>query len=278
MDKNMNGTVLADKIKNQLKNWLQNYDMKPVLAVILVGDDPASIIYINMKRKAINFVGIQTQYVNFGDNATENELIQCINDLNNDRNVYGILLQLPLPKGLDKIKIIENISPKKDVDGLTSTNQGLLMVKKETGLISCTALGILHILESYNVNINGEHIVIVNNSSVIGRPLSQLLLNRGATVTVCHSKTRNLVEYTRKADILITAIGKPNFITSDMIKENIVIIDAGFCQQNGKICGDADYHGVINKVRLITPPVGGIGPLTIAFLLHNTLLAFQNQI
>lgn len=278
----MNGKILAEKMKNnlerQIKDTINGHRRPPVLATVLVGDNPSSKTYVAMKQRDATQVGIETMCFYLPEDKTETEIIALIKTLNEDPTVDGILLQLPLPAQFEQFKVIESISPSKDVDGLTSASCGFLMNRHEDHFVTCTPAGILHLLMAYHVPLMGAQVVIINHSSVVGRPLSQLLLNRGATVTICHSKTKDLAIHTRTADILITAVGKPVLITADMVKEGSIVIDAGYARVNGKLCGDTDYESICDKVSLITPPIGGVGPMTIAYLLYNTVLSWSRTI
>jgi methylenetetrahydrofolate dehydrogenase (NADP+)/methenyltetrahydrofolate cyclohydrolase len=264
----INGKIIAEKILDDIRDEIQLAKYQPVLIIVAVGRYQPSETYNNLVQKTASRVGIMTHYIGLPNESTEDQLIHQLHMLSTDRHVDGILLQLPLPSHFNRFRVTEAISPNKDVDGLTSISTGFLMNRCEKHFIPCTPAGILHILKDYQVELKGSHIVVINNSPVIGRPLSQLLLNRGATVTICNSCTCDLALYTRVADIIITAVGKPNLITSDMVKTGVVVIDAGYG-------GDVSFEDVITKARLITPLRGGVGPMTIAYLLKNTLLAFK---
>jgi len=266
----INGKIIADKILDDIRDEIQTAKYHPVLAIVAVGRHQPSETYNTMLQKTTSRVGIRTLYIGLPNETTQDQLIDQLHMLSTDRQVDGILLQLPLPSHFNRFKVTESISPNKDVDGLTSISAGLLMNRYEENFIPCTPAGILHILHDYQVELIGSNVVIINNSPVIGRPISQLLLNRGATVTVCNSNTRDLALYTRVADIIITAVGKPDLITADMVKEGVVVIDAGYG-------GDIAFDDIITKARLVTPLRGGVGPMTIAYLLKNTLLAFKKN-
>lgn len=281
----INGKEVAEKIKAKVKAEIEERYLYPRLAVVVVGNNPASKIYVNNKKKACEQVGIESLECCFKEDVTEDVLIQFIHELNENPCVSGILVQLPLPKHLDEKKILEHIDPVKDVDCFTSINTGKLWLG-DYELAPCTALGVLELLDYYNIDIAGKHCVIVGRSNIVGKPVAALMLERNATVTVCHSKTKNLSDITRQADILIAAVGKPKFITWGMVKDGAVVIDVGINRdENGKLCGDVDFdrtpkdgEGVADKSSYITPVPGGVGPMTVAMLMKNTLIAAKNLI
>ena len=273
---NINGKDISNKIKEKLKSEIKTYMIKPCLAVIQIGNDEASNIYIKAKEKACSEVGIYLKHIKFGEDVREIEIINKIIELNNDDYVNGILLQLPIPQKFNEEKLINYISRNKDVDGLTDTNMGKLLNNKKC-LISCTPQGIINMLEESNVEISGKNVVIVGRSKLVGKPLISLFLNKDATVTVCHSKTENLKQFTKNADILVVAIGKKHFITDDMVKEGSIVIDVGINRMDGKIYGDVDYENVKEKVSMITPVPGGVGPMTVAMLLNNVNIVYKNM-
>lgn len=273
---NINGKDISNKIKEKLKSEIKTYMIKPCLAVIQIGNDEASNIYIKAKEKACSEVGIYLKHIKFGEDVREIEIINKIIELNNDDYVNGILLQLPIPQKFNEEKLINYISRNKDVDGLTDTNMGKLLNNKKC-LISCTPQGIINMLEESNVEISGKNVVIVGRSKLVGKPLISLFLNKDATVTVCHSKTENLKQFTKNADILVVAIGKKHFITDDMVKEGSIVIDVGINRIDGKIYGDVDYENVKEKVSMITPVPGGVGPMTVAMLLNNVNIVYKNM-
>lgn len=273
---NINGKDISNKIKEKLKSEIKTYMIKPCLAVIQIGNDEASNIYIKAKEKACSEVGIYLKHIKFGEDVREIEIINKIIELNNDDYVNGILLQLPIPQKFNEEKLINYISRSKDVDGLTDTNMGKLLNNKKC-LISCTPQGIINMLEESNVEISGKNVVIVGRSKLVGKPLISLFLNKDATVTVCHSKTENLKQFTKNADILVVAIGKKHFITDDMVKEGSIVIDVGINRIDGKIYGDVDYENVKEKVSMITPVPGGVGPMTVAMLLNNVNIVYKNM-
>ncbi|MCM1444404.1 MAG: bifunctional methylenetetrahydrofolate dehydrogenase/methenyltetrahydrofolate cyclohydrolase FolD [Candidatus Amulumruptor caecigallinarius] len=273
---NMDGKTLSEKIKSNLKTEIKTYMIKPCLAVIQVGNDEASNIYINSKEKSCSEVGIYFKHIKFDENAREIEIINKIIELNNDEYIHGILLQLPLPEKFNEEKLINYIARNKDVDGLTDVNIGKLINGKKS-LTSCTPLGIIELLKEYNVEIEGKNVVIVGRSKLVGKPLISLFLNNNATVTVCHSKTNDLKSFTKNADILVVAVGQKGLITEDMVKENSVIIDVGINRVDGKLYGDVDYDKVKEKVSLITPVPGGVGPMTVAMLLENVNSVYKSM-
>ncbi len=282
MGKILNGKELAQKLNLELRDKITSYiktsGIHPRLAAVLVGDDPASKLYINIKRKTCSEIGIESILVDLDKNITKSKLLDEIEKLNKDKSVHGILLQLPLPRDLRLYtsEFIEQIDPIKDVDGLHPINRGKLFDYNED-FVPCTPKGIITLLEHYNVEMQGKHVVIINRSNLVGKPLIFMLLKRNATVTICHSYTKNLGEYTKKADILIVAIGKSKFITKEKVKEGVVIIDVGISRENGKLSGDVDFEGVFEKCSWITPNPGGVGPMTVSFLLQNTFNAYKKQ-
>lgn len=280
----LNGTQVAFDTKERLKkdieeNFIKKGLLAPKLVVIMVGDNPASKIYVGGKIKACNQVGIQSEVYNLPADAKEEEVGYIINKLNKDKSVNGILLQLPMPSHIDEQKMINLISPEKDVDGLTKMNLGKLMLKDSTGLFGCTPSGIIKMLQDYDIEIKGKDVVIVNRSLLVGKPLALMFLNEDATVTVCHSKTKNMKEKLKNADIVVIAVGKKDFLTADMVKEGAIVIDVGINrdEKTNKICGDVDFESVSKKASFITPVPGGVGPMTIAMLLRNTYIATMLQ-
>ena len=278
----IDGKSLATKIRQRLKIEVDELKLKtgkvPGLATILVGENPASQVYIRIKHKACEEGGINSIMVNLSADITFEKLSQEIEKLNSDESIHGILLQLPIPKHLNAIETIKKINPSKDVDGLHPINTGKLMIGIKS-FIPCTPKGILTMLDEYNIDVKGKNVVLVNRSNLVGKPLIMLLLRRerSATLTVCHSFTKNLSNYTKNADILIVGIGKSKFIKKDMVKDGAVIIDVGTNRdENSKLCGDVDFDDVKYKVHAITPSPGGVGPMTVASLLENTLIAFKN--
>ena len=269
----INGKEVAEHIKLQVKDEIESLGLKPALAVIVVGDNPASKVYVNNKKKACKAVGIESIEYTLPENTTEDELLNVIDYCNISRCIHGILVQLPLPRHINENKIIERILPEKDVDGFTAINTGKLWQGEEC-LLPCTAIGIIKMLDYYGYDIAGMNCVVVGRSNIVGKPVAALLLERNATVTICHSKTQNLSDITSKADILIVAVGKPKFITWEMVKQDAIVIDVGINRyENSKLCGDVDFEDVKDKVSAITPVPGGVGPMTISMLMKNTLEA-----
>jgi len=281
MNKLMDGSALAKKIRIRLKSeisqYVEKYSVQPHLAVILVGVDPASETYVRFKEKACNQVGMKSTVINKPADITESELIDAIKALNEDNSVHGILLQLPIPKHIDSEKVINMIDPSKDVDGFSNENVAKL-VKNQDTLVPCTPLGITRLLDEYDIKSEGEHCVIVGRSQIVGKPMAQLMLQRNATVTVCHSRTKNLKEITKQADILIAAVGRAHMIDESFIKDRATVIDVGVSRVDGKIQGDVDFDNVYEKAGYITPMPGGTGPMTIACLLENTLKCYLESV
>ena len=273
----LDGKNLSDKIKNEIKSKIKKYSIKPTLAVIQIGNDEASNIYINSKRKACENVDINFIHEKFNEDVNEQEVINKINELNNNDYVNGILIQLPIPKQFNTYKLLNLINKNKDVDGLTDINAGLLF-KDYNNLIPCTPQGIIRLLEEYNIDLLGKHAVVVGKSNLVGKPLAILLLQNGATVTICHSKTIDLKQYTKQADILICAVGKKDLITKDMVKENAVVVDVGMNRVNGKLYGDVDFENIKDIASYITPVPGGVGPMTVAMLLSNVLKNYEKNL
>lgn len=273
----LDGKTLSDKIKEEIKTKVKNYLIKPTLAVIQIGEDEASNIYINSKRKSCENVGINFIHEKFSSSASEQEVINKIIEFNNDSYVNGILIQLPLPKKFDTYKLLNLINKNKDVDGLTDINMGLLF-KDNNNLIPCTPQGIIKLLEEYNIDLVGKHAVVVGKSNLVGKPMAMLLLQKGATVTICHSKTIDLKQYTKQADILICAVGKKDLITKDMVKEHAVVVDVGMNRVDGKLYGDVDFENIKDIASYITPVPGGVGPMTVAMLLSNVLKNYEKNL
>ena len=256
---------------------LKNKGIGVSLAVIIVGDDPASKVYVNNKKKACEKLGITSYEYVLPESTTQEELMQTVKELNERADVNGILCQLPLPKHLDSNAVIDAIAPEKDVDCFSPTNVGLLNIGRGR-LSPCTPAGIMDMLEYKNISVSGKHCVVIGRSNIVGKPMSALLLAADATVTVCHSKTQNLKEITKTADVLIAAVGRPKFVTADMVKDGAVVIDVGIHRtESGKLCGDVDFDSVEPKASYITPVPGGVGPMTIARLMRNTVTAAKLQ-
>ena len=276
----IDGKNLAKEIRENLKvkcEELKTKGINPKLAVIMVGDDKSSQIYVRNKSKACNEIGIEFEEFLLKENTKQEELINLINKLNNDKTINGILLQSPIPKHLDINEAFRTIAPEKDVDGFNPINVGKLCLNQDT-FVSCTPYGIMKMFEKYNINLDGKNVVIIGRSNIVGKPLIQCCLNKNATVTVCHSKTKDLIEYTKRADIIIVAIGKSKFLTEDMVKQDVVVIDVGINRgEDGKITGDVDFENVSKKASYITPVPGGVGPMTIAMLMNNVIKASSNK-
>lgn len=275
----IDGKKIADVIRGNLKkeiSVLKKNGLIPSLHIILVGENPASKIYVKVKEKYCKEIGISFKLEELRETVSEKELIEKIKMLNTDKKINGIIVQLPLPENIDANKIIETIDPEKDVDGLTHINLGRLISGKEY-MTAATPKGIIKMLESAGIKLSGKHVVIINRSLNVGRPLVQLLLNRDATVTVCHSKTKNISDITKTADIIICAIGKPGFLTENMVKKGAVVIDVGLTYVNGKCVGDVDFDSVKEVSSYITPVPGGVGPMTVAMILENTVIATKKQ-
>ncbi len=276
----IDGKKTAEAVKDRIKREtevLSGKGIRPCLAVILVGNDPASTVYVSNKKKACEYVGFLSISVEMPETTTEKELLDKIDELNRDVSVNGILVQLPLPAHIDEDKVISAISPEKDVDGFHPVNVGNLLIGKP-GFVSCTPAGIIELLRHYNISVCGKNCVVLGRSNIVGKPMAVLMLRENATVTICHSKTENLKEICKRADILIVAIGKPKMITREYIKEGMVVIDVGIHRlENRKLCGDVDFDDVASLTSYITPVPGGVGPMTIAMLMNNCLIAAKNQ-
>lgn len=274
----INGKEIAENILNNIKKEVENFDVKPTLAVIIVGNDPASKVYVKNKIKKSEFLGFNSILKELPEDIQKEELLDVIKNLNNDKNVNGILLQLPLPKGLDEKDFLDEISPIKDVDGFTTYNSGKLFKGEKPYSIACTPKGIIKLLETKNINLEGKVAVVIGRSNIVGKPVANLLLQKNATVIQAHSKTKNLPEILKLADIIISATGKEEFIKGDMVKKGAIIIDVGITRnKNGKLTGDVDFESVYNKVSYITPVPGGVGPMTITTLMENTLELYKLQ-
>lgn len=260
-------------MRAELKDKISELKKDVGLAVIIVGEDPASQIYVRNKIKACAEVGIRSFSYELPATATQAEVEGLIETLVEDDKIHGILLQLPLPRGLDAVSALKKIPPEKDVDGFSAENLGKLAAKEDC-IVACTPFGVMKMLESENIPLAGKNAVVLGRSTTVGKPMSMLLLNADATVTTCHSKTENITEICRRADILVAAIGKAKFVTADMVKEGAVVVDVGMNRdENGKLCGDVDYENVKDKCSYITPVPGGVGPMTITMLMYNTYLA-----
>ena len=274
----VDGKQISKDIKEELKEEVASLaaqGRKCCLAVIQVGNDPASSVYVGNKKKACAYVGIESLAYELPEETTEEELLTIIDKLNKDANVHGILCQLPLPKHINEDHVIKAISPKKDVDGFHPQNVGALVIG-EKGFVSCTPAGIIQLLKRSNIEMDGKHCVVVGRSNIVGKPMSLLMLRENATVTICHSHTKNLKEICKEADILIVAIGKPQFVDKEYVKDGAVVIDVGIHRdENNKLCGDVKYDEVEPVASYITPVPGGVGPMTIAMLMHNCVEAMK---
>ncbi len=276
----IDGKRISTEIKDELREkaaLLKEQGKEACLAVILVGNDPASTVYVGNKKKACEYIGIRSLSYELPEETTEEELLELIAKLNEDKSVNGILVQLPLPKQIDEDKVISAIAPEKDVDGFHPTSVGNLCIGRK-GFVSCTPAGIIQLLKRSGVAMEGKECVIVGRSNIVGKPMALLMLRENATVTVCHSRTKDLKEITKRADILIVAIGKPKFITADYVKEGAVVIDVGIHRgEDGKLCGDVKFDEVCEHTSLITPVPGGVGPMTIAMLMNNCIQSAEEK-
>lgn len=273
----LSGIDASKNILLEIKECIEKMEKKPKLVIVQVGNNPASNSYIKMKTRKAELVGMDSELKKLDEKTTEKELLKIVEELNKDKKVTGFIVQLPLPKHINEIKVIEKIDPKKDVDGFTSTNIGKLFlgVPEQELLLPATPSGIIKMLEHYNVQIKGKNAVVIGRSNIVGKPIASMLINRSATVTVCHSKTKDLSEHTKQADILIVAIGKPGFVKADMVKEGAYVIDVGTTRVKDKICGDVDFETVIKKAHC-SPVPGGVGRMTVAMLISNVVKAAKN--
>ncbi len=276
----IDGKAVSAKVRAEIAAetaQLREKGITPGLAVIIVGDDPASRVYVNNKKKACAEVGFYSEELALPAETTQEELLEHISKLSARDDINGILCQLPLPKGLDENAVIAAIPPEKDVDAFHVENTGHIMVG-DYAFLPCTPAGVIELIDSCGISIEGKDCVVIGRSNIVGKPMAMLLLHRGGTVTVCHSKTRDLAAHTRRADILVSAVGRAGFVTADMVKEGAVVIDVGINRNaDGKLCGDVDYAAVEPKCSAITPVPGGVGPMTIAMLMKNTLTAAKRQ-
>lgn len=273
MGKRIDGKAISQMVKDELRERVKNEKIDATLAVIQVGDDPASTVYVGNKKKACEYIGIRSLAFELPEETKEEELLDLVRELNEREDVDGILVQLPLPSHMDEDKVIKTISPKKDVDGFHPQSVGALSIG-QPGFVSCTPAGVIQLLKRSGVQIEGKECVIVGRSNIVGKPMALLMLRENATVTVCHSRTKDLKEVTKRADILIVAIGKPKFITKEYVKEGAVVIDVGIHRdENNKLCGDVDFAEVEPVASAITPVPGGVGPMTIAMLMNNCVEA-----
>ncbi|WP_053984964.1 bifunctional methylenetetrahydrofolate dehydrogenase/methenyltetrahydrofolate cyclohydrolase FolD [Niameybacter massiliensis] len=276
----IDGALISTQIKDELKEQvlvLQDQGIYPGLAVVLVGENSASKVYVGNKKKACEHVGIKSFSYELPEETSEESLLELIETLNADENVHGILVQLPLPRHMDEQKVIATIAPYKDVDGFHVANTGALLVGAP-GFVSCTPAGIMELLKRYDVELTGKKCVVVGRSNIVGKPISLLLLRENATVTMCHSKTKNLQEEIKQADVLVVAVGVAKMVTGDMLKEGCVVIDVGMNRdENGKLCGDVDFASCEGIASLMTPVPRGVGPMTIAMLMHNCVQAAMRK-
>ncbi len=273
----MSAEVKAN-VKKQTEELKEKYGVTPGLAVVIVGDDPASRVYVNNKKKACEAVGFMSEEYALPAETTQEELLALVNKLNDKEDINGILVQLPLPRHLDDKAVIEAISPLKDVDAFHAVNVGKIMLG-EYDFLPCTPAGVMEMLHSYDIPVEGKECVVIGRSNIVGKPMGMLLLHENGTVTICHSRTKNLAEVCRRADILVAAVGIPKFVKADMVKDGAVVIDVGMDRdENGKLCGDVDFDNVKDKCSFITPVPGGVGPMTIATLMKNTLKACKLQL
>ena len=280
MYKIISGKEVSEAVKLRVAdevNELKSNGIEPCLAVILVGDDPASRVYVNNKKKACEFCGIRSLEYVLPAETKEEELIELVEKLNNDKSVNGILCQLPLPKHLDEKKVLNLIKPEKDVDAFHPENVGHIMIG-DFNFLPCTPAGIMEMLRYENIDLDGKNCVVIGRSNIVGKPMAMLMLKENATVTICHSRTKNLKEIVAGADVIVAAVGRPNFVTADMVKDGAVIIDVGINRMDdGKLCGDVDFEACKEKASYITPVPGGVGPMTIATLMQNTITATRIQ-
>ena len=274
----IDGKILAAKVREELAAKIADCDKTPVLAVVLIGNNEASRLYVRNKQKAAQEVGIKCDIHELPDDVTQAQLQQFIENLNHNPEINGIIIQQPLPQHLEVLPLLQLIEPKKDVDGFGPINLGLLVLRSSQAVIAATPKGILRMLNSTGVNLQGKHVVIIGRSNIVGKPLAQLLLNQDCTVTVTHSKTQNLPQITATADIVIAACGCPKMVEASWLKPEAIVIDVGINRgQDGKLCGDVDFDGVLDKVSFISPVPGGVGPMTVAMLLENTYEAYLRQ-
>ena len=279
MTKIIDGKVISAAVKERVKNGVAELNAKGItvgLAVIIVGEDPASKVYVANKKKACEALGIISEEYALPESTTEAELLSLINELNNKKSINGILCQLPLPGHLDEKLIINSILPEKDVDAFHPVNVGKIMIG-DFDFVPCTPAGVMEMLAYEGIEVEGKNCVVIGRSNIVGKPMNMLLLHKNGTVTICHSRTKNLKEICLGADILVAAVGKAGFVTADMVKDGAVVIDVGINRVDGKLCGDVDFENVKEKASAITPVPGGVGPMTIAMLMQNTLTAAKRQ-
>ena len=277
MAKIIDGKAVSQQVKDEIRAEIERDKLSIGLAVVIVGNNQASRVYVNNKKKACEVCGIKSYEYALPEETTEEQLLELVDTLNDDKNINGILVQLPLPKQIDEEKIIERISPLKDVDAFHATNVGKIMIGNYA-FLPCTPAGVMELIHSTGTEISGKECVVIGRSNIVGKPMAMLLLHENATVTICHSRTKDLAEVCRRADILVSAVGKADFVTADMVKEGAVVIDVGMNRNaEGKLCGDVKYDEVEPKASYITPVPGGVGPMTIAMLMKNTLMAKKLQ-
>ncbi|MEE1017620.1 MAG: bifunctional methylenetetrahydrofolate dehydrogenase/methenyltetrahydrofolate cyclohydrolase FolD [Ruminococcus sp.] len=268
---------VKERVRLECERLVKEHGVTPGLAVVIVGDDPASRVYVNNKKKACELVGFKSEEYALPAETTQEELLSLVDTLNNKDDINGILVQLPLPKHLDDKSVIERISPKKDVDAFHAVNVGKIMLG-EYDFLPCTPAGVMEMLHQYEIPVEGKQCVVIGRSNIVGKPMGMLLLHENGTVTICHSRTKNLKEVCQRADILVAAVGRAKFVTADMVKDGAVVIDVGMNRdENGKLCGDVDFENVKDKCSYITPVPGGVGPMTIATLMKNTIKACKIQ-
>ncbi len=277
MAKIIDGKAVSQKVKDEIRAEIERDGLSIGLAVVIVGNNQASRVYVNNKKKACEVCGIKSYEYALPEETTEEQLLELVDALNEDKNINGILVQLPLPKQINEEKIIERISPEKDVDAFHATNVGKIMIGNYA-FLPCTPAGVMELIHSTGTEISGKECVVIGRSNIVGKPMAMLLLHENATVTICHSRTKDLAEVCRRADILVSAVGKADFVTADMVKDGAVVIDVGMNRNaEGKLCGDVKYDEVEPKASYITPVPGGVGPMTIAMLMKNTLMAKKLQ-
>ena len=270
--------VILEKIREEHNQLKEKYGKQAGLAVVIVGNNPASQVYVRNKMKACENVEFYSENIELDENISEEELLQEINKLNKNDRINGILVQLPLPSHINELKIIDSISPEKDVDGFHVANIGKMVIGDETGFLSCTPYGIMQLLEEYKIEIAGKDAVIIGRSNIVGKPMALMLIQKGATVQVCNSRTKDLRKKLNDADIIIVAAGVPKLLKKEDVKEGAVVIDVGINRVDGKICGDVDYEEVVERASYITPVPGGVGPMTIASLIKNTFKSYKNSL
>lgn len=273
----IDGKAVSAQVKEQVRAEIEREGLKVGLAVVIVGNNQASRVYVNNKKKACEVCGIKSYEYALPEETTEEQLLELVDTLNADKNINGILVQLPLPKQINEEKIIERISPEKDVDAFHAVNVGKIMIGNYA-FLPCTPAGVMELIHSTGTEVSGKECVVIGRSNIVGKPMAMLLLHENATVTICHSRTKNLAEVCRRADILVSAVGRADFVTADMVKEGAVVIDVGMNRDaENKLCGDVKYDEVEKKASYITPVPGGVGPMTIAMLMKNTLMAKRIQ-